>query len=64
MKLSNILAFMTIIQFIYALAVAKGWYTSPYTLSYEHEDLVSVLYFMTWFIVRAIENIGVFPWKR
>mgnify|MGYP003589818010 CR=1 FL=1 len=64
MKLSNILAFMTIIQFIYALAVAKGWYTSPYTLSYEHEDLVFVLYFMTWFIVRAIENIGVFPWKR
>ena len=64
MKLSNILAVMTIVQFIYAVAIAKGWYTSLYTLSYEHEDLIFVLHFMTWFIVRTIENIGTFPWKK
>ena len=64
MKLSNTLAFMTAIQLVYLIAIEKGWYTSPYTLSYEHEDLIFILHLMTWFIVRAIENIGVFPWKR
>lgn len=53
---SKVLLTLTILQFLYTLALAQGWYKSSYSLSYEHEDLIFILHLMTWFIVYTIEQ--------
>ena len=53
---SKVLLILTILQFLYTLALAQSWYKSPYSLSYEHEDLIFILHLMTWFIVYTIEQ--------
>lgn len=53
---SKVLLILTILQFLYTLALAQGWYKSPYSLSVEHEDLIFILHLMTWFIVYTIEQ--------
>lgn len=56
MKLSNILAILTLIQFLYIGAILGGYYIPEFKTTMEHEDLAFTLHLMTWFIVRAIEN--------
>lgn len=53
---SKVLLILTILQFLYTLALAQVWYKSSYSLSYEHEDLIFILHLMTWFIVYTIEQ--------
>lgn len=56
MKLSNILAILTLIQFLYMVVILGEYYIPKFKTTMEHEDLVFILHLMTWFIVRAIEN--------
>ena len=60
MKLSNILAILTILQFAYLIAIVIGIETISTVehFSLEHEDMSFVIHLMSWFIVRAIENIN------
>ena len=59
MKLNHLLGVFVLAQFAYIVAVQYGWYTStsmPFDLL--HEDTILVIHVMTWFVVRAIENLG------
>ena len=57
-KLSNVLMFLVLGQFVYTLMIASGQYQSN-VFSSEHEDTIFVMHLMAWFIVRAIENISI-----
>lgn len=57
-KLSNILMVLLVGQYIYTLLILSGNYHSSY-FSAEHEDTIFIMHLMSWFIVKAIENLKV-----
>ena len=56
MKLSDILLFLTVLQFIFAQGLANNLWTSE-LFTVQHEDYVFIAHLMTWFIVKSIESI-------
>lgn len=58
-RLSNILALLTISQAWFVLAHYHGILKSKEGFPFDilHEDTIFIMHLMTWFIVRAIENL-------
>lgn len=60
-KLSTWLLMLTIMQFMYVCMLGLGvinpfYFDNRWTVDINHEDLVFILHFMTYFIVKAIED--------
>lgn len=56
MRLSNWLFILVGIQAVWMVGIEYSWIDTPKYYDVFHEDLVFILKFMTWFIVRAIEE--------
>ena len=56
-KVSTIIGILTVLQYLYTIALIQGWYVSAKHFSLEHEDLIFILHLMTWFIVASIEKV-------
>ena len=58
MRLSTVVGILTLGQAMYIVASHFGWYVSS-TIRFDfiHEDTIFVMHFMTWFIVKSIENL-------
>ena len=57
MKLSTLLAILTIGQFFYITFNHFGWYIQTnFPFDILHENTIFIMHLMTWFIVKSIEN--------
>lgn len=56
MRLSSWLIIVVLLQAAFMVSVEYNWIDTPKYYDVYHEDLVFILKFMTWFIVRAIEE--------